>query len=259
MDKQPIVVGLAGKAGSGKSTVANAIAPIGQVLDENTNIMWTHLYYAIPLYRMATTRQKIEGMGAASRQSYEIHDVLRELFGTRLDYEELVDLVYEVMATPCEPDGVKPRSFMQQVGTRVCRGIDEHVFVRWMKHKIAMECRIYDYPETVQQGIVISDARFYDECELIKSYANSKLIRLDVSPTVAAARIAQRDQTAPDPEMSKHISENSLLSVPDDWYDAIIDTDGLSVKEQILAVKNIINPPIHPSIHRPADFLTWSK
>jgi hypothetical protein len=245
----PFVLGLAGSAGSGKTAVANALAPSGQVVDES-NKFWTKLSFALPIHRIVAARQKIQGVDAFSRQCYEIHNTLNDVFRGALTYDELVDLTYEVVALTCQPEG-KPRSFMQYVGTELCRDINPDVWVQWMDRKISEEFRFFTIeqerseetdPDYIWKDfcVAIDDVRFANECYYVSTLHNSCLLRFEVSSTLAAKRIATRDGAPITFEQTNHASELGLKEVPDDVFDAIIDTNDLSLKEQVTIVQDII-------------------
>jgi len=54
---QPIIIGLAGKAGSGKTSVAESIVPKGSFDTNKYGMKWDHLFYALPLYEMASIKK----------------------------------------------------------------------------------------------------------------------------------------------------------------------------------------------------------
>lgn len=245
----PFVLGLAGPAGSGKTVVASALAPTAQVIQAEAEF-WTKLSFALPIQRMVTARQKIAGTNLFSRQCFEIHNTLADLFRGSLSYDELVDLTYEIVNLPCDLEG-KPRSFMQYVGTELCRGIDADVWVKWMSRKILEEHLHFDAeqrrsaesdPDYIWKDfcVVIDDVRFPNECFFVTTVTNSALVRFDVSSSVAAERIAARDGVALSPSQAGHASESGLQGVPEDLYDATIDTNDLTVKDQVKATKKII-------------------
>ena len=58
MDKKyhkdyPIVIGLAGKAATGKTSVAEKIVPKAQINSVSNHIVWDHIFFALPLYELA--------------------------------------------------------------------------------------------------------------------------------------------------------------------------------------------------------------
>ena len=46
--QQPIIIGLAGKAGSGKTSVAEAIVPKAGFESLRYGMKWDHIFYALP-------------------------------------------------------------------------------------------------------------------------------------------------------------------------------------------------------------------
>src|SRR3990167_6907468 len=85
----PIVLGVSGKACTGKTSVGNVLAPTTRILGgipdkPDLNLLeplwWDHLFYAMPIYAMASARRGIEGVDAYSRQCYDIHNILLEIW-----------------------------------------------------------------------------------------------------------------------------------------------------------------------------------
>jgi len=60
-DNQPIIIGLAGKAGSGKTSVAESIIPKGSLDATKFGYRWDHLFFALPLYEMYSIKKNIMG------------------------------------------------------------------------------------------------------------------------------------------------------------------------------------------------------
>jgi len=282
MDKRfdpelPVVLGLGGGSGAGKTVTANGFAPAGRVARawyEEPTISWDHLYYALPLYRMATVRQTVEGDMAYDRMAYEILQVLLEVFGTSPlygapDFNDLVQFAYEITEFPCPREG-KPRAFLQQVGTEMMRGHDEDVWIKWMDRKIKKDFQSFTAEQEAAEnrrelletpspnctcdpsepnnrydfqpyyGVVISDCRFKNELQYVRDHPNGVLIKLTASPGVIEERQIKRDGFAMETTHKAHSSETELTSVPDDWYDDIINTDNLSIKDQIVHVQQIV-------------------
>lgn len=240
---EPLILGLAGQAATGKTSTADALAPPGRDAAGIKGIYWNHLFFAMPLYRMATARQKIQGFNAFSRQCYEIHDVLLDVFARELDYGVFIDLVWEIASCPITEDGIKPREFLQQVGTDLCRKLEPDCWVKWMRRQIRKEHQIYlaEYEDDfeLQHGIVVSDIRFRNEAALVRESARGTLLRLTARPEVIAARIESRDGIAFRPEQAKHLSEQSLQDVPEEWWDQTIDTSDMTLTEQVNLIKEI--------------------
>lgn len=260
----PIVLGFAGGYCTGKTTTANGIAPPARMQfrgdDNNGRVLWDHLYFALPLYRMATARQSIEGDDAHDRVLYEIHATLLEVFANNPlygapKYDDLVQMVYEIAEYPCPKDS-KPRSFLQHVGTEIVRAYDDDAWVKWMDRKIKEEHRSFEWehrevycetcgtanPDYVAPyyGVVVSDCRFENEARLIAEHPNGILINFTVDPEVAAARQYERDGYRMNGEQKSHKSEQQFNSIPEEWYTKTIDTTSMTPKEQIAAVKSLV-------------------
>jgi hypothetical protein len=261
---QPIYLGLAGGAATGKTTTADGLAPMAQFmsLDDEDPVFWTHLFFAMPLYRMAAIRQKVVGVDAFDRQCYELHEALNDLFKGYITYEETVDTVFELASMECPQEG-KPRTFLQKAGTEICRTFDPDCFPKWIERKTREEfgqftveweklneTRLLQWDPTSLDpkpeyksrhfGVVISDTRFKNECAFIKKQTNGFLVKFTVRPEVAQERLYNRDGVYMTDEQLNHASEKGLLEVPDDWFDAIIDTSDMTKKEQIQATKEIV-------------------
>jgi len=271
----PIVLGLGGISGTGKTTTANGISPpskVAQTWHEEPTVTWDHLYFALPLYRMVTARQSIEGGQSYDRMAYEIHETLVESLGNSPlygapSYDDLVQMVYEIMETPCPREG-KPREFLQQVGTELVRGYDKDAWVKWMDRKIkkdfqsfladqqaaenrreimetpppGCECGIVTDEGSFQPyyGVVISDCRFENEVKFVHDYPNGIAIKLTASPEVIEERQRKRDGYAMEDAHKTHSSETSLTTIPDEWYDEIINTDNMTIQDQVEYIKQIV-------------------
>ena len=279
----PIVVGLAGQAGSGKTVTAVSLAPTAQVMtnscrcthdvsshnqrEDDTScketdcgcahlsyegsIYWTHLFFALPIYRIVTARQKITGDNARNRILYEIHEAIVDLFGRSpiyssiKNYDDLIELVRYVASIPCEPAGEKARTFMQEFGS-LCREYGEDVFVNWIRRKTQEEYREFtkEYPPDkypgLRLGVVLSDIRYPNEAQSVIDQPNGILYKFTATPEVLKSRLIDRDGKPLSSEQSSHASENSLGSIPDDKFNAIIDTSEFTVQQQAAHVKKLV-------------------
>ena len=261
----PIVIGLAGKAGTGKTSVANRIAPIAQTFgfDEKQDvitfplkdykILWDHMSFAEPLHEIVTAKQKITGADAQDRQAYAILDVLLRVFGRNPlwgapPFKDLIKIVNTAAGWHLDPD-LKPRAFMQWLGTDVCRKHDPDCWVRTLKTSLRAKYQqflteqdddeIVNYTSPDNFGVVISDLRFPNEVEAIRTYQHGYVIRFDASDDVREARLISRDGVAQS-EHSGHASETALDSLSDNTFSAIINTDGMDVTSQAYATQVII-------------------
>ena len=77
----PIIIGLAGKAGAGKTSVAEQIVPKGAIETIKDGMKWDHIFFALPLYEMASIRKNITGERERSRKLFALHEVLYDVYG----------------------------------------------------------------------------------------------------------------------------------------------------------------------------------
>lgn len=252
----PIVLGLHGKALTGKTVTGDAIAPKGYIPDPSkSSIQWDHLFFAIPLYRMATARQKISGIDAEDRILYEIHSELLDILGRSPlfgapPYEYLINLVQKIASLPM-PEGQKPRTFLQESGS-MCRAWDKDCFVNWIKRMVASSFSLFlkeqqkeDQEEYVTSnnsfagfGVILSDIRYQNEAQYVKDQPNGILIELTATEEVRQERSLNRDGHLLTISQNNHSSETQ--TIPQDWFTASIDTSELSIKEQVLTVLDIV-------------------
>lgn len=237
---QPIIIGLAGKAGSGKTSVAESIVPKGSIETIKYGIKWDHIFYALPLYEMASIKKNIQGLNQKRRRMYAIHEALYDLYGgTSLgdipEYEELTSMVEEIYSMPIEPEGIKPREFLQKAGD-VCRKNSPDCFARWAIIKSSRIYRSYvnQVPEDEQpypMVVLISDVRYPNEAEHILKQPNGVVICFDASIETLNERIFKRDGKSMKPEHLSHPSENGIEEVKK-MSTIVINTDCMSLEDQ---------------------------
>lgn len=236
----PIVVGLAGKAATGKTSAANAIVPKASFDVSRSGMVWDHLFFAMPLYELFSTRTKIEGVKSESRKLFGIHDTLYDLYGGSAlgkipDYNDFVELTNTIASKPISFAGSKPRTFLQEVGD-LCRAHDPDCFAKWGVRKAYTQYRDYvksltDEDEEKPYCVLISDVRFRNEADAILKLPNSMLILYDASEEVRRERIFNRDGVYMTNEQLSHKSEKEIES----FYDlasVIIDSSTMSVEQQ---------------------------
>lgn len=251
----PIILGLNGAFATGKTATAQALAPLAVSVpdfedSDNPIITWDHIPFALPLHQMASSRQQIEGEGAYDRWCYEIHSILLDLFGAgplygAPPYYEFVNMVMNIVNEPCPPSG-KARKFLQTAGTLV-RDWNPDAFVTWMDRKIRREfhnhqLNMHDDQDLGSRpfGVVIDDVRMHNEAEWLKSNTNGILIRLTARKEVSAERMYNRDGVWPNDEMFNHESERQSSTIPEDLFDAQIDTSDMTVAEQVDEIRNYV-------------------
>ena len=244
----PIIIGLAGRAGSGKTSVAESIVPKGSLETNKYGLKWDHIFYAIPLYELASAKKLIQGNNEASRRMYAIHDVLYEIFGGSPignvpHYQDLTKMVEQVFSMPIEPEGIKPRTFLQKAGD-ICRDFDPNCFVNWAIRK---SYQIYksniksffaeskDDEDAIipQVVILVSDVRFVNEAEAILKQPNGIVICFDASQETLDKRLMKRDGGLMDETQASHKSEQCIEDIKK-IATFVIDTDNMNVEQQTL-------------------------
>jgi dephospho-CoA kinase len=246
---QPIILGLAGKAATGKTSVAEFIVPKAQINASSNNIIWDHIFFALPLYEMASVRKQIKGLREKDRQLYSLYNILYDLFGGSPignvpDWEELVRLTKDIYSLEIEPEDIKPRTFLQKVGD-LCRAIDEDCFARWAIAKSNKLFRSYLKDESLFHEsnpfcVIISDVRFMNEAEWILKQQNGIVVCFDASDDVRSSRMLKRDGAVMTAEQSAHKSEREIDLVKQ-MATKIIDTNNLTIEQQAQATISVIN------------------
>ena len=97
-EDRPIILGLCGKAGTGKTSVGNMLAPQTQFANNTIDaeqellkstadmaffqehVVWDHKYFAMPLYKLVSIKDSTEGYQSDDRIRYQIHETLLEIF-----------------------------------------------------------------------------------------------------------------------------------------------------------------------------------
>lgn len=245
----PIIVGFAGKALTGKTVTAERIAPKAKVLQDNDLIIYDHIYFALPLYELAAIRKMILGSRQRTRQLYAIHDTLYNLFGgspigNMPDYDTMVQLVNEIYELPIEPEHMKPRSFLQKAGD-LCRAIDKDCFSRWAVTKSKSLHQQYlrglnEDATAKPMAVIISDVRFINEANAIKSTPNGIVVCFTAADSVREERMMKRDGRLMTDEQKRHQSELEVDEIMLHHADYILATDNLTEEEQESQTVNII-------------------
>lgn len=241
MISNPIIIGLAGRAGSGKTSVAESIVPKGAFSTSKYGGVWDHIFFALPLYELATARINIQGINEESRKKYSIHDTLFDLYGRSPigsipDYDDLISRVNKIYSLPIPNDGTKPRSFLQSAGD-ICRDGYPECFCKWALYK---SNKIHkEYLRSLEEDeeekpfyVIISDVRYPNEAESILSAPNGKLVFFDADDDTLNERLMRRDGRISTPEQALHSSEQSSVIVKK-MADVVINTDNMSIEEQV--------------------------
>lgn len=241
----PIILGISGLAGTGKTSVAESIVPKGRIV-QNSDLVWDHIFFALPLYELASIKTNVRGLREKERQLYEIHNVLYDLYGGSPigdvpDYHDLISLVHKIYSLPIEED-IKPRSFLQKAGD-LCRELREDCFATWAiaKAKSLHKEYLRSTPEddVLPFIVIISDVRFINEASCIINQDNGVLVNFSASDEVRFNRLMNRDGYMMSEEQRKHKSENEMDSIQSLAH-VIIDTDNMSIEGQTVATINFM-------------------
>lgn len=247
--EHPIILGLAGKAATGKTSVAENIVPKAQINSIfKDNIAWDHIFFALPLYELASIKKNILGLRQKDRQLYAIHEIVYDIFGgnalgTIPDYDNFTRLVKDIYSMNIEPEGVKPRSFLQKAGD-ICREYDENVFANWgiikalkifRNHTKTSEYLDSDTP----MCIIISDVRFENEALAIAKQPNGIVICYEASDDIRNERLIKRDGQPMSDKQMMHRSEQEIDLIKQ-YSSGIINTDNLSIEEQTIETMKFI-------------------
>jgi dephospho-CoA kinase len=239
----PIVIGFAGKAGSGKTSVAEYLVPKGSIETTLYGMKWDHIFYALPLYEMASIKRSIRGFNQESRQLYAIHDTLYDIYGrspigTIPDYETFVSKVKEIHNLSIEEEGIKPRSFLQKSGD-ICREGYADCFSDWA---ITKSTKLYNsYRKNLNEEddelpfvVFISDVRFVNEAQKILNQPNGIVICFDANEDTLNDRILKRDGKLMSSDQKNHISEQQIDTIKS-MASLIIPTDDMTIEQQAQA------------------------
>lgn len=245
-ETQPIIIGFAGRAGSGKTSVAEHIVPKGSIDVNKFNMKWDHIFFALPLYELASAKKNIMGHNQSSRRMYAIHDVLYDLFGASPignipNYDELVRMVHSVHDMKIEPEGVKPRTFLQHAGD-ICRDFDPDCFTKWAIRKSNSIYRKYSqdfisslkedsYEDMQHMAIIISDVRFENEAEIILNQPNGVVVCFDASDETLNERILKRDGKPMTEEQLSHKSEKYIEKIKE-ISTIVVNSDNMTIEQQ---------------------------
>ena len=245
--EHPIIIGLAGKAATGKTSVAELIVPKASFSNEREGMIWDHIFFAMPIYEFYSIRTKIKGIDADSRKLFATQETLYDLYGGSPisgvpEYNTFIDLTKKIATAAMTDGGLKPRSYLQKIGD-YCREHDENCFSKWGIRKANKIHREYlkgsDEDELKPHCILISDVRFVNEAEAILKAPNSMIILFEASDEVRKDRILSRDGVMMTDEQMSHKSEQQI-DLMDSLVSARIDSSSMDVEAQALATINII-------------------
>ena len=183
-------IAFCGPRGTGKTTLAEYLVQ---------HHGFTRRSLAAPIKRI---------IAECPKDSYERHQYLlgwaAELFPGRMIIQaRFATETAKMMSTERDPG-----RRAQLLGTDVGRALDPEVWIRYLLTHLP------DGP------VVVDDVRFANECEVLRG-SGFALVRLAAPSDVLAARLAARPGERRDPG---HASERGLEGIPDDYWDAVLDT-----------------------------------
>jgi cytidylate kinase len=252
-ENYPIIIGLAGRAGSGKTSVAEKICPKGSMfssvnISQDNSIVWKHIFYALPLYELASIKKNTKGVNEKSRKMYAIHEVLYDIYGGSPigfvpPYEKLVQMVLKIESMPIESEETKPRDFLQKAGD-LCRSHRQSCFSDWaiMKSTILYKQYIKDLQEDNSVNpfaVIISDVRFENEADAILKQPNGMVIVFDAEEQTLHERIIKRDGRPLSVEQMNHPSEKQI-DIVKAKATYTMKTDDMSLEEQTFNTLKLI-------------------
>jgi hypothetical protein len=174
--------------------------------------------------------------------------VLYEIFGGSPignvpHYQDLTKMVEQVFSMPIEPEGIKPRTFLQKAGD-ICRDFDPNCFVNWAIRKsyqiyksniksFFSESKDNEDALVPQVVILVSDVRFVNEAEAILKQPNGIVICFDASQETLDERLMKRDGRLMDEVQASHKSEQSIEDIKK-IATLVINTDNMNVEQQTL-------------------------
>lgn len=244
----PIILGLSGKAATGKTSVAENIVPKARIDQNFDGIFWDHIYFALPLYELVSIKKNIRGFQSEKRLLFAIQDVLYDIYGGNAlgnipDYDDFTDLVRTIYSMDLGNDR-KPRTFLQSVGD-LCRSYDSKCFAA---HGVNKANYLYrDFVRNFESEddvppfcVIISDVRFENEAQEILKNPNGIVIVFEADDSVRQDRIYERDGVYLTKEQMNHASENEIENIKLLAHH-VVDTNEMDLSEQTSTVLNLVN------------------
>lgn len=244
----PIILGLSGKAATGKTSVAENIVPKARVDQNFDGIFWDHIYFALPLYELASVKKNIRGFQSEKRSLFAIHEVLHEIYGGNAlgnipEYNEFTSLVNEIYSMNLD-SSKKPRSFLQSVGD-LCRKYDPKCFASHGVNKANYLYRdfVRNFDSEIEVPpfcVIISDVRFENEAREILKNPNGIVMVFEADDDVRQERIYTRDGVYLTNEQMNHHSENEIDNIKE-IAQYTIDTNGMDISQQTSFVLEVMS------------------
>ncbi len=195
----PVRIGFVGKAGSGKTTMADYCT--GRYGCRMVSL-------AEPVKQIAEVKNTV----SEHRWASVLYEMAYDLLDGGLDYGQRV-LKARNLAVQWAGDlreSSNRRELLQRIGTDSGRGVDPEIWVNKAEQKILSAGNI--------TPLVVDDVRFINEAEMLKQQG-FKIVRLNVPAVVRAMRLDERDGTSQGMPVSEsnHPSETEQDQIEVDY------------------------------------------
>ena len=152
-------------------------------------------------------------------------------------------MVNEIEKMYIEPEGIKPRTFLQKTGD-LCREHRQSCFSDWAIMKSAKMYRSYrnslkENDIVNPYAVIISDVRFENEAEGILKQPNGVLIVFDAEDETLNDRILKRDGKPLSEEQLNHHSEKQIDLIKQ-RATHVMKTDNMTLEEQAINTLKLI-------------------
>lgn len=261
-----VIVGLAGKAGSGKTSVAEQFVPAhspSRHRSGNDIVVVDKLKLAAPLYEIYGTGE-MSGSEAKSRQEYAVFDVLREVFGGNPLYgaPPLSELSLRTNAVieRIMQIGLDNRREILQWTAEYCRSFNNDCFVNLLVKKALLlaeqnaavvnrEVDPTSYEELIV-SIIIDDVRFNNEAARLKKVFGKDcfIAKLECEESERMDRIIERDGGA---KMSLYRHHSEDIAIDEEHIDTVLDTTTFDPEMVAAMVANEVNNSLRQYIFQP--------
>lgn len=228
-----VVVGIKGRSRSGKTTLAQNISrKISCGVDHID-----HLAFAQALNELITIKRDTQGALERDRQLYAVHTLLAKLLGGSPlfgapAYDELVELAYYIVDKPLGYG--KPRNFMLEVA-RLLREYRNECFIEHTYNTMIHRRNLFLTEDSDSYIAILSDVRYKEEAEFIKSFHRNLIIEIDISFEELQSRPSEEDMVYSD--VYSHESSHLDWGIESDY---IIKADRLDEVELFEKTKEIL-------------------
>lgn len=173
-----IVIGILGKKGSGKTTLADNLVAVAQ---ENPKFYIGRYSFASTIKKLAILRQ-INSENAKHAFHYAVANIVPDT-----SYDVIYSAVKQSFEYPCE-DVEKPREWLQYVGTEIFRNqVDDDFWIKAAISEIEEAYKLdFAFPERTHNIFIFDDVRFPNELAWVtrqKNHLTMYLNRTDMDHT----------------------------------------------------------------------------